>query len=542
MNAKVILTAALSLVPSSVWAQEYLVVPSSLRDAEERITVRFGIGITPTFSGVEPGPNSDLALGADQLRNGNTMLEGNLAFGTRRVLLPTLNTFVLMQGLSDLRGLPTVAAPGALLGNEQPSIHPSVAHSFGGAGAFLFHLGYAELDGLTRDGLLSGFKLRAGRQFHWGVAPVTFDGANLGFDYQGFSVHLRGGQRSAIYDRRIDDFEAQSRGLLLGGNVGYDYERGDFRLAVGAEFLHFQRTLGLIAAEATVLGQDSVLLESNLAELSVTVQPMSGLDLTARAQMALPDLTRLELEANLELGRTLLILEFTQRVGRDIFYDLAGGRGFSRENRERTYESQRLNIPNFRPYSQLEASLLFDVTSWLEVGPSVGGRLVYADPAERTPFDTNRLDLGFLAQSRFSVSEQGGLEVFAEYLGILYDRAADEQTGVFDDLSMGGETMVHDLYLSVRYVRGDRSTAGRLLTGQRLSTGLYGYLTLALLDNRYVEEEATEASGGAGIDARVGLTRYVEARVAYEFVRDSNILFSELGGFHMVRTSLEGRF
>lgn len=543
MNAKVALTALLLwAMPSVASAQEYLVVPETLRDAESRFIVRFGVGITPTFSSVSPQESSALSLTGDQIRSGNTILDGNLAFGTRHMLLPTLNSYVLLQGATDLRGLPTVSAPELLQGDERPSVQPSVYHGFRNGRAFLFHLGYAELDGLTREGLLSGLKLRAGRQFHWGVAPVTFDGATIGFDYEGFEAYVRAGQRSGVFDTTTDDYDAQSLGLLVGGNAGYTYASGDFHLRVRGEYVYFARTLGLIPRDAIREGTDSVKLESNLAVVSVTVQPMQALDVTARVHMALPDLSRVELHGNLQLDRTLVTLDFTQRVGRDVFYDLAGGRGFSRDARERTYESLRLNVPNKQPYSDLKAAVLFDLASWLEIGPSVGGRFVWADQEERTPFDANRVVLGLSAQSRFRLSERTGIELSGEYLGILYDRRADVTMGIFDDVSMGGEKYLHDLSVSLRYVRGTRAIAGRMLSQQNLNVGLFGYLTTATLDSRYVESSATEVSGGGGIDARVGLTRFVEVRGAYEFVRDSNILYSELGGFHLIKTSLEGRF
>ena len=540
--------SVLVMVMGGLWsqvalAQEYLAFPATLRDTEERLTVRFGVGITPTFGTTSmEGNGGGGPLNEPGMRSGNTLLEGTLAVGTRRILLPTLNTYALMQGVMDARGAPMVISPDFLEGDEQVSLQPSLYHEFNGARAFLFHLGYAELDGFSKEGLLSGLFLRAGRQFHFGAAPVTFDGGTLGFSQGGFSIDVRGGQRSGIFDTTSDDFDEQDRGFLAGGRVGYDYRSGGLKFGFSAEYLYFSRTLGLLERDRVREGVETVELTSNLGDVKLYWSPSPNIDLVARASFALPELSRIHVSGLLALGRTVVTLEFTQRVGRDVLYDLAAGQGFRRAERERNYESLRLNIPNLKPYSEVRASVLFDVSSWLEIGPAFGGRLVHADSTERSPYDANRLTYGLVLQGRFRLSEGDGIELAGEYIGIAYDRSSDRAESTFDDVAAGGEKFVHDGYASLRYVRGRRAIAGRLLSGQSFSAGIYGYVSAGIFDSRYLDEEVTDLSAGGGFETRVGLSRFVEARVTYELLRDSDLAFTDVGAYHLIRTVLEGRF
>ena len=175
-----------------------------------------------------------------------------------------------------------------------------------------------------------------------------------------------------------------------------------------------------------------------------------------------------------------------------------------------------------------------------------GARLVSADDAERTAYDASRVSWGLLGAANFEVGRRAGVEVSGEYLGFLYLRDPDIDGGSFVDFATGGETFVHDVSASVRYVRrGDNTrgpTAGRLLTGRTLSAGIFGHMTLAVLDNRFLDEAVAEGTYGVGIDARWNFSRYAGVSLAYELASDSNIFLDEFGAFHALRVGLQGRF
>src|SRR5262249_10652183 len=104
------------------------------------------------------------------------------------------------------------------------------------------HLGYGELDGFSRDGALQHLKIRAGRQYHAGLAGVTFDGATAGWDDGELEISARVGQRAAVFDRT-----QPHPGFVAGGNARYRHDVGSKGLIdVGLEYLHFQRDVLLL--------------------------------------------------------------------------------------------------------------------------------------------------------------------------------------------------------------------------------------------------------------------------------------------------------
>src|SRR5262249_43433693 len=147
-------------------------------------------------------------------------------FGTSGIGLEGLNSYFLGTSRVDLSGpaeLRSVAST-------------DIVYRYNRAREFAFHQIYAELEGFTSEGALSHVFLRAGRQTHFEQVGMSFDGATLGYRDERLEIMLRGGQRSAVFNRTQDD-----PGLVFGGNVGYDFGS----LSLRGEFIYFRRDLAL---------------------------------------------------------------------------------------------------------------------------------------------------------------------------------------------------------------------------------------------------------------------------------------------------------
>jgi len=476
-------------------------------DLAERVIVRLGVSYDPVLgAGV-----ASQVLGADA------------ALGTRGLLMPTLNTYALARGAMDLAGTPALS-----LAEDPHGEHPVLPSVYQRGRTLLLHLAYAELEGFAPEGALANLHLRAGRQLHFGVAAVTFDGATLGYDSGRFSVAVRGGQRAAVFDRASTLGRAETNpGLVIGGDARYTLESVSFR----AEFLHFGRTFD---------GND---FSADVGELAVDITPTDGLGITARASLVIPELSHLRLQTAYEIGRTVIVLDLDTKVGRDLSYDLAGGSGTAIGGRRTTLESLRLNIPDAQPYLDARAAVMFDATDWLELEPMFGARKVLGDDADRSPYDADRLVWGLMAGAHFPVASQSALEVFGDYAGFLYFRP---DTGTFTDASVGGESVVHDVTTGVRYVRRGAfampAIDGRLLSRRSLSVGLFGFASTARWASRYLVSTLDELTMGAGIDGRLDLADVLDLRVSYEVARGSSTFTGDGGLLHGLRVGVQGRF
>ena len=208
-------------------------------------------------------------------------------WGRGGILWPTLNLYGLGTGVFDLRGEPGTM-PGELDVNGAPAVNPSIAHRFGDARALLLHLAYAELEGITDEGLLKNLHLRAGRQFHLSRAPVTFDGATVGYDDTHLTADFRIGSRSAVFDRTQGDSRFLNGGLLIGGDLGRDFGP-DFPLSIRADVLHYQRTVHLLSEDRAVAGGvEDLEQKSTIGDLRVEYASDSGMLLYAAGEFTFP--------------------------------------------------------------------------------------------------------------------------------------------------------------------------------------------------------------------------------------------------------------
>jgi hypothetical protein len=495
-------------------AQTTTLLPIDLPDAEKRVIVDFELGFVPVLNAA--------------VDDGNLFLEGIAALGSRAILWPTLNVYGLGTGTFDLRGVPEEAA------------HSSIAHRFDDARALLLHLAYAELEGIAQDGILADFHLRAGRQFHFSRVGLTFDGVTLGYDGEHAKAIVRVGSRSSIFDRTQGDSGFFDGGLLVGGELGWDFGP-EFPLAIEAEVLHFRRTLSLLPGDRPLeSGASEIDQRTTTGELRVDYVPLSDLIVSASAEFTLPAISHVRAAASFAIADMSVVLDFDQKIGRDLFFDIGGGEGLTRRERRTTYETFRLNLVDPKPYSDLEAAVLLPI-GWLELEPRAGFRAVYGEQASSSPFDATHFRYGLTAYGSFRVDGGNGFEAHLGYQGVAYLRGS-ESDGTFRDRAAGGENLSHEASAGVRYIHGGGFHGRRLLANRTLSIGAQGFARFAHFDNRYLENEVDGGAYGFGADAQWQIARYVGVRAAYELARDSSVFYDDLGVFHAVRVAVRGSF
>jgi hypothetical protein len=525
------IVAVLSIFPAVAFAEETsTLLPVDLPDAEKRVIVDFEIGFNPVFGGLSGRADPFGAIPGDTTyRDSNLFLEGNAALGTNGILYPTLNIYGLGSGIFDLRGA-----------SDVPVVHPSNAYRYGDARALFLHLAYAELEGITDSGFLKGFHLRAGRQFHFSRVGLTFDGATIGYDDKGAQVAFRIGTRSAVFDRTQGDSKIFKGGLFIGGDLGYDFGP-DFPLSIQAEVMHYRRSIDLFTRDDRLdPGVTEAQQRTTTGDLRIEYAPTSDTIIGLTGEFAFPALSHIRAFALFTLADVNFMIDFDQKIGRDLFYDLAGGVGIDRFDRRTTYETFRLNLLNPQPYSDLGAIVTIPLTGWLEVEPNAGFRLVEGPKDESSPFDASRARYGLNVYGNFRIDNGNGLEALAGFTGIFYLRGDNENN--FRDLTSGGEDLSHEVFAGLRFVHGGGFRGRRLLSERTISIGAQGFARIASFSSRWVADPVNERVFGAGVDAHWQFTRFSGVRVAYEFARDSLLFYDYLDAFHAVRASLEASF
>jgi hypothetical protein len=524
------IVALLLLSSTSALAQETTLLPVDLPDTEKRVIVDFEIAFNPVFAGLSgrTDPFGNTPTG-DTYEDSNLFLEGNAALGTNGILWPTLNVFALGSGIFDLRGAP-----------DTPAVHPSNAYRYTDARALFLHLAYAELEGITEDGFLGDLHFRAGRQFHFSRVGITFDGATLGYDGENAQATFRIGTRSAVFDRTQGDSRFLRGGLFVGGDLGWHFG-ADFPLSIEAEVMHYRRNLELFTRDDRIEpGVSETSQRTTIGDLRIEYAPTTNLILGVTAEFAFPAISHVRAGAQFSLGEVGFLVDFDQKIGRDLFYDLAGGVGIDRFDRRTTYETFRLNFLDPQPYSDINAIVLIPVADWLEIEPNAGFRFVEGSKEESSPFDASRARYGANVIGNFKIDNGNGLEALAGFAGVFYLRGDDENN--FRDVTAGGEDLSHEVYAGLRFVHGGGFRGRRLLSDRTISVGAQGFARFATFSSRFVAESLNERVFGAGADANWQFTRFSGVRVAYEFARDSALFYDYLSTFHAVRVSLNASF
>lgn len=492
--------------------------------AQKSVIGRLDIGFEHVTGAASGDPDlQDNDPGAN-LRESTQFLDVGLALGTRGLGYGPLNSYLLGQLRLDLGGEPGV---------DETIGHPTVLHSYGDARLLALHLAYAELAGFGTQGALQHMHLRAGRQFHWGgPLGVTFDGATLGYDDGALSVAVRGGRRAAVYNEIQDD-----PGVLAGLDVAYALG-GRQGLTLRGEYLFFTRELTLIDRDAALLtgGEETVDYTVQLAAVGAYWDATRDVLLSLRASLVAPELSHLRAGLRWAFGRSALLVDVDQKIGRDLTYDIAAGRGLERRDRRTTYEALRLNIPDRQPYTDAQAVLELEVADGFVLVPEAGVRVVQADDEVRTPYDADQTRWGLGGYYDVPFDPQQGLELQVRYGGTRYDRAGEAH---FADPAAGAERVAHEMSGAVRYARGRRRVGNRILGTRIFSAGVNAYQEIWVLGNRFIDD-TDELAGGIGIDARWTFTEWTAVRASYEFARDSTVFARWVEPFHAVRLELQG--
>ena len=545
------------LAGSAAGAQDdYTAFPDDARDAADRVIFKFEGAYNYWSTSVTdfgtPQPRDEPFTDQNLRTNGSFVL-GNAAIGTQRLILPRLNSYLVVSGGYDVAGAPETEYV-VDSAQEDGTEHRFVTHAYGDGHIFLQNA-YAELEGFTDDGAGKNFSLRAGRQSHWGVGQVTFDGGTLNYNDGALNVGLRGGQRSGQYDLTQDD-----PGVFAGIDVAYDFAPElDVPLVLRAEYQFLAREIQLTDRDALRRGTETEDITLGLASVTGSLDLSDDVLVSLRLKLTDTELSRARLGLRWAFGDSGLNVDLEQKIGEDVFFDLSGGKGFSVEQlltettgtrtvtRATTYETFRLNIPDQQPYTDLNVRLPLAVADSFTVEPIGAVHYLEGETTELSPFDATHFRFGLNLFLRGKLSDTAGLDVELEYLGRVYDREdIDGEEGLFTDVAAGPETASHEFALSARYSVGERFVHGRMLQRRKFSLGAGYFLRAYTLQNRrFDEEESSENSetlAGLSGDVMWMFTEYTALKGRYEFARDSNVFYSHLGDFHAVTGRLEVQF
>ncbi|MFH0899559.1 MAG: hypothetical protein V2A73_02895, partial [Pseudomonadota bacterium] len=221
-------------------------IPLDVADLSRRVIfyVRFGYGMdegdvaiqaaAPTTgtaagamaeTGAEDGTRSMLA----GYRATRILGFGDMAVGTKGVLIPSLSTYLSARFFGDSAGRATYSSV------------PTVFDATTEGRAALAYLAYGEIVGLKQR-VLQPFRLRAGRQVrYYGLYPAHFDGALLAYETDVVCASAYLGQRVSLFgpdSRYFTTVKTQdSVGLLGGAAARFQTAVFAMPLRVSADFI-----------------------------------------------------------------------------------------------------------------------------------------------------------------------------------------------------------------------------------------------------------------------------------------------------------------
>ena len=497
--------------------------------------VRFRI--EPVFTGLSGRADSNgINPNSNILSTQNLFLRGQLSTGGQNILRSGVNLYLNANGAWDANGSSAISRA-----------QPDLVHRSGDDAELWFHHAYAEIDGLTAEGFLSHIHVRAGRQFHWAQEiGITFDGGTLEYNDGTLRVSARAGTRSGVYDRSQFGDAPFNGGVIAGGAFGLDF-RGvsNAPLSIDAEVLYYQREFRLIDRDRNLFGQEVVNRGVTVGNLMIDWEPTPNTFLNARVLATFPEISHIKLAFQAAFDQSVLTIDLDQKLGEDLFYDFGGLDGVEVRGRRTTYESLRLNFVDRRPYTDLDVGFLWVVTPWLEIEPRVGGRIGYGASEERSIYDKSQFRYGLTAHGNFKIGRGSSIESFLGGEGWIYLDSIEGE-GIFRDATSGGESLVNEFFLGLRYVSGGKLVGRRVLARRRFSAGVSAFVRTAVLDNQFIQNrddnEFNEFVVGGQADVRWDISRSFGTSLLYEFARDSRVFYAHLDAFHAVRAAVRGSF
>lgn len=211
----------------------FVAIPSELEELSDKVVFHFQLG-----QDLEQGQLSGQPMGSGQPlpadnRNTRFFTIGDLALGSHGLPFTPLSTYLAAHFRFDQDGSPTTSSA--------PSVYDAAPQS----SALLVRSAYAEL-GDVAEGWLAPLRVRAGRQFRYGMGVAHFDGVSAWYELPSVSASAFLGRRVSLFH---EDLLAQGlapgapaplNGSIAGISVDVRLARhGDAALVVGTEVMRW---------------------------------------------------------------------------------------------------------------------------------------------------------------------------------------------------------------------------------------------------------------------------------------------------------------
>jgi hypothetical protein len=497
---------------------EYRALPESWRDVEERVIFRvnagYGLDSAATSgdvarSGVAPDDVTDPY--GNRYAATRQYLLGDAVLGSRGVLVPSLNTYLLAQYSLDAGGDTFSAFPGVYDARDGRAV--------------LVHSAYAEVEGIGGPGTpLDKLFVRAGRQYRHGGARFIshFDGVTAAYDVPAFELSGFVGRRVALF---LDD----DPGLLGGAGLalrGRDLAGVPVDLSV--DYLRFDGDRSYLE----LVGRVGLPGEIKLALFGRAVDHGAAAGMDEEEDEGDGDaggfgLGRLGARARAPVGHRLFVTAEVERIfAREAAYDyinpvpvdvvtvgeeLGPGLALDRGADETRVGATAMALVtrSIEAYGFARASLVAD-----------GGASGFVRPY-REGGGAARLLLG----RRASASGQYKLRLHE------LDADANEAGTAFGDTGGSGVSSFHEVSGELRYSLGHR----------KATAAAGAYLRVYALQTPYAEV-SNDTRGGGRFDVQWWATKMFRIRASGEVAQASPAYARELGLLASVRVLAEASF
>jgi hypothetical protein len=211
----------------------YIALPAELDQLADQVIFHFQVG-----QQLEQGQLTGKPLGSGQpvpgdIRKTRFFTIGDVALGTNGLVLTPLSTYLAAHFRFDQDGTPTTTSS------------PSVYDAAPDASAVLVRSAYGEVGDLG-TGWLAPLRLRAGRQFRYGLSVAHFDGLSAWYDGKLVTASAYVGQRVSLFREQLAAQDLSpfappvANGTIAGATLDLSLvRRGDAALVLGAEALRW---------------------------------------------------------------------------------------------------------------------------------------------------------------------------------------------------------------------------------------------------------------------------------------------------------------